>query len=247
MFFNLKKFSRNVLISVPSFFVDYLRDKYSNYEHYTSNILSDLIKDGLYVFDEPLTHNDVLLLNQTLDQLFNDNPPSTYGQENNRVYSAGLVSDVLIDYVNKITPIIEQYLNTDKIKVEISYFQKSFPQESLDDVAGGDFHVDDNKANLKYFIYLTDVTDLNGPFSAVLGTSRWRLKWSFLRGLLWALTEKRKFFYDFLLDRKFCLDNETKITGKAGTHFIVDTTSAHRACQLKQGERRVVVISFNRA
>ena len=243
---NLVRITRNVLISVPSFFAGYLKDKFSYHEHHKSNVLSDLIKDGIHVFDQPLTKNDVLLLNQTLDRLFKDNPPSSYGQGNNRVYSVGLVSNVLSDYVNKITPVIEQYLNTDKIKVEISYFQKSFPQDSLDDVVGGDFHVDDNKANLKYFVYLTDVTDLNGPFSAVLGTSRWRLRWSFLRGLLWALTEKRKFFYDFLLDRKFCLDNETKIIGKAGTHFIVDTTAVHRAHQLKQGERRVVVVSFNR-
>jgi hypothetical protein len=40
---------------------------------------------------------------------------------------------------------------------------------------------------------------------------------------------------------------KTLILGKKGTHFLVDTTTLHRAKPVVQGERKVVVISFNRA
>lgn len=240
----IKKIVYRIFISTMMMILGFLKDKKNVVEY--SGVVNDLNLHGLHTFKGRLSAQSVHELNLELDRLFVMNAPSTHGQLNNRVFSAGLVSEMLTPYTEAVLPYVRQYLNTNDIKIEISYFQKSFPESDIDNIVGGDFHVDDNKANLKYFVYLTDVTDLNGPFSVVLGTSRWRLKWSFLRGLLWAFTEKRKFLYDFLLNRKFCLDNETKILGKAGTHFIIDTTAVHRAYHLKQGERRVVVVSFNR-
>ncbi len=244
MYIYFKKILGRLFIELPKMVIGFLKDQVNVAG--INKVVDNLNEYSLHVFEKRLTEDNVRELNLELERLFLMRPPAAQGQLNNRVFSVGLVSEMLTSYVQPILPYARQYLNTDDVKIEISYFQKSFPETVIDNVVGGDFHVDDNKANLKYFVYLTDVTDLNGPFSAVLGTSRWRLRWSFLRGFLWALTEKRKFFYDFLLDRKFCLDNETKIVGESGTHFIVDTTAVHRACQLIKGERRVVVVSFNR-
>jgi hypothetical protein len=111
---------------------------------------------------------------------------------------------------------------------------------------GGEFHVDDNKANLKFFIYLTDVSEESGPFSCVPSTWTWKLKGSLWRGLLWELSKKRKYLYEYMTNHETCIMLEKKIVGPAGTCFIVDTTSLHRAQPVLIGSRKVAVISFNR-
>ena len=43
-------------------------------------------------------------------------------------------------------------------KSKYLYYQHTLPETNLDNVPGGEFHVDDNKTNIKYFIYLKEVT-----------------------------------------------------------------------------------------
>ena len=157
------------------------------------------------------------------------------------------MSQLLGKYAKKIRPHVIDFLNHEKVKVEISYYQESFPCGDLDEIPGGDFHVDDNKANVKYFIYLTDVNDKSGPFSCIPATGNWRLKGSLIRGILWELSKRRTFLYSSLIDYDYFKKYDNKILGNAGTNFLVDTTSLHKAHPVLKGKRIVAVISFNRA
>ena len=227
-------------------FGGYLMDKIALAKQLDDPIFNDLKHQGLHIFPHLISPDDVSILLDDFLKLKNSRLDACDGQLTGRIYSQGILTPLIGEYAKKIMPHAIRFLNTEQVKVEISYYQESQPQLDLECIPGGDFHVDDNKANLKYFIYLSDVELKNGPFSCVPATGSWRLKGSLIRGIFWELTGNRKYHYEYLIDRARCIANEKMIAGVAGTHFLVDTTSLHRAQPVVEGFRRVAVISFNR-
>lgn len=214
--------------------------------HFQCDVASELYSKGFYYFDKLVQGKKIESLTHDFESALSANKLETEGQANNRLHASGIVRPELNAYLDEIKPILDDYFGSDSWKVEVSYYQRSTPEANIDNVPGGEFHVDDNKSNLKYFIYLDDVTSLNGPFSCVPMTHQWRLKNSFIRGLHWALFQERRSLYSLGIDQSWCEEHEHQFIGPAGTRFLVDTTALHRARPVVEGQRRVVVMSFNR-
>ena len=128
----------------------------------------------------------------------------------------------------------------------MTYYQISQPTNSLRNVPGGNFHVDDNKPNIKLFVYLTDVDENNGPFCLVPNTGSWKLKGSKLRAIFWEIFRLRFFLYNFLVDYSMYESKKKLFTGVSGTHFLADTTCLHKDTPVLEGLRKVAVVSFNK-
>lgn len=236
-----------IILRVFLFFKYYLIERfYFKRKHFNCSIASQIYSKGFYLFDEVMEGEKIELLAYDFESALRSNKLKTGGQENNRLQANGIVRPILNAYLDEIKPILDDYFGSDGWKVEISYYQRSIPEADIDNVPGGEFHVDDNKSNLKYFIYLDEVTSLNGPFSCVPMTHQWRLKNSFMRGLHWAVFQERKSLYSLGIDQSRYEKIEYYFVGPSGTHFIVDTTALHRARPVAEGQRRVVVMSFNR-
>lgn len=235
-----------ISIGVPIMLLGYCKDKIALNRNMNDVIFNDLRLFGLHKFPDLVPSAEVKALLEDFENLKRSTAVDVSGQLSGRIFSNGILSPLLGKYAEIIKPHAIKFFNTERVKVEISYYQESYPQKDLESVPGGDFHVDDNKANLKYFIYLSDVNEESGPFSCVPSTGSWKLRNSILRGVLWELTKNRKYLYDFLISHSGCSKNEKKILGISGTHFLVDTTSIHKASPVLMGLRRVAVISFNR-
>ena len=54
-----------------------------------------------------------------------------------------------------------------------------------------------------------------------------------------------KFLYGFCLNKKYLDTLSLDIIGPRGTHFILDTTTLHRATRVESSCRLVAVISYN--
>jgi hypothetical protein len=227
-------------------FINYLSDKKALNRNINDITFESLKRNGLHIFSELVPFEEIDALLSDFEILKQKNRISESGQSTGRISVAGVLTPAFERYVKKIKPYVTTFLNTERVRVEISYYQESYPQKNLESVPGGEFHVDDNKANFKYFIYLSDVGNNNGPFSCVPSTGSWRLKNSLIRGIFWEITGNKKYLYDYLIDTTYCEKNEKIITGTAGTQFLVDTTTLHRAKPVKEGCRKVLVISFNR-
>lgn len=240
----MKKFLVRIKRSL-CFILNYLREKYI-YKVPKMTIANDVYSEGIHVFKNEISEDKLNDLLNDFDMRVSQKNDADIGQSTGRVYSEGLLSPVMEGLMSNLNPYLDDYFGTACWKIEISYYQESFPQLEVDNVPGGEFHVDDNKANLKYFVYLDDVLSKNGPFSCVPNTNGWKVKASFLRGLHWAFFEARKSLYSYLLDERFCLQNEIEVVGSKGTNFLVDTTALHRAKPVVEGSRKVAVISFNR-
>lgn len=233
-------------VRFPLMFFGYFKDIVALSKESSDTVFLDLKNLGLHIFPDRISDEDVKRLLDDFESLKLMQPLEKGGQASGRIYAKGILSPAIGKYAEIIKGHAKKFFNTDNVRVEISYYQESYPANAVDDIPGGELHVDDNKANLKYFIYLTDVKRENGPFSCIPSTGSWRLRWSILRGAMWELTHKRKYLYGYLLDAKKQLKLEMEIVGCSGTNFLVDTTTLHRAQPLKSGSRKVMVVSFNR-
>ena len=206
----------------------------------------ELFDKGYYKFNEVLDQTAVQSLRQDFKRLETDNPLGKTGQMTGRLFQNGPISDLAEKFSERYRPMAEAYFGSKNIRCELTIYQRSLPVLDVSDVPGGEFHVDDNKRNLKFFIYLTDVDKDNGPFCYVPETHGYRGFKTFARWLFWEVFRKRTFLYDFLINNEKLQKNEIPICGKAGTLFCADTTGYHRASLVKNGEREVFVVSFSR-
>ena len=118
-----------------------------------------------------------------------------------------------------------------------AYWSLSDPDANEKDFshAAQRFHFDAEwPAFIKFFIYLTDVTEENGPLSVVAGTHRSKHIWRDGR-----IAEGE------LLDEHHLRDKERRMTGPAGTLIIADTAAFHRGVPV-EGDPRLIM-SFDYA
>lgn len=205
-----------------------------------------LSSNGYYVFEEKLDIASVCKLKKDFAKLQNEMPYELTGQLSGRLYEHGPISQLSEYYINKFMTTAKAYFGSDKVRCELTMYQKSWPKDNIDDLPGGEFHEDDNKRNLKFFIYLTDVNNDNGPFSYVPKTHGLRKREKYIRWILWEIFHSRKYLYSYKLDQRQCELDEVKVTGAAGTVFCADTTGYHRASAPLNGERQVFVVSYTR-
>jgi len=206
----------------------------------------ELFEKGYYKFNNVIDHTEVENLRQDFKILETDNPPEKTGQMTGRLFKNGPISDLADKYALRFRPMAEAYFGSQNIRCELTMYQRSLPLTDRSDVPGGEFHVDDNKRNLKFFVYLTDVDKGHGPFCYVPETHGYRGYKTFLRWLLWEIFRKRRYLYEFLLINEQLQKKEIAIYGKAGTCFCADTTGYHRASLVSNGMREVFVVSFTR-
>jgi hypothetical protein len=193
-----------------------------------------------------LSAEDVVALRADFKQVEKSNPLQVTGQLAGRAFKHGAISELSSKFISCYRPFAESYFESKDIRCELSMYQRSWPIKSESEVPGGEYHVDDNKRNLKFFVYLTDVDSDSGPFCYVPNTHSYRGMITFCRWWLWEVFHARRFLYGFGLDNSR-LDIDAKyILGKAGLCFCADTTGYHKATPLKKGEREVFVVSFTR-
>ena len=95
------------------------------------------------------------------------------------------------------------------------------------------FHRDYESMNfLKFFVYLTDVNENNGPHQIISGSHE---QDNFY---------KRERFNDFDINKKYKNEINT-INGSSGTNFLANTFSIHRGLLPKQKKRLVLVYLFS--
>tara|TARA_R110001606_G_scaffold355312_1_gene506187 strand:- start:16568 stop:17326 length:759 start_codon:yes stop_codon:yes gene_type:complete len=214
------------------------------YGHYATSkfsCTSSLKKKGYYFFNEKLDIQSLNVLRYEFDRLLELNELSSFGQNNGRI----LIEDHLnIEIRNLVVFFREKakdYFKLSFVDTEIIYFQKSKKELEENNVPGGVFHLDDNKKNLKFFVYLDDVSVKNGPFKYVENSHGPFSFEKIYRWFFWELTLSRKFLYSSS-KRKF--ESTVSIIGPAGSMFCADTTGFHKAEKIEEGTRKVFVVSF---
>lgn len=237
------KHIKRLIVNVPCDLFAWVRF-YWRRTRRADDCVADLNRAGLQVLDGAVTGEDIRLLEAVATSLDLESKLAVKGQARGRVHAQGLLDERLGNTVDKFSLIAKRYLNSESVKLELTYFQLSVPTTCESDVPGGDYHMDDNKPNLKFFIYLSDVGEGNGPFRVVPGTHGLRFS-KLSRYFKWSLLKNRSNLYSER-DQFARLDEASvNLVGEKGFCFVADTTAWHRAEAVQIGQRLVFVASFN--
>lgn len=94
------------------------------------------------------------------------------------------------------------------------------------------WHFDhDWPAFIKFFIYITDVSEVNGPFAYIKGTHEAKLEWRDGR------------IDDEYINKQYAA-KQTRITGRAGDMIIADTAGYHKGERVSGGPRLILQLEF---
>ena len=140
--------------------------------------------------------------------------------------------------MREFTDIARAYLNTEPILDLVTMWWSLATKASIQEQSSAAqlYHFDlDRLRFLKFFVYLTDVGDANGPHSYVSGSHKGFKNSSLQRDGRFSDEEIRRFYPS----------NEVKITGKKGTIFVADTAGFHKGTPLEDGERLIFQLEFS--
>lgn len=111
----------------------------------------------------------------------------------------------------------------------------SLPVQKLRPGSAQQWHWDCDRVRwIKLFLFITEVTDSNGPHSYVLGSHRG-----------WSLKAPDSRFSDEEVAAAYDEDQIRTFTGPTGTVLLEDTRGLHRGTPVKRGFRLVLQIEFS--
>lgn len=114
----------------------------------------ELFEKGYYKFNVVLDQNTVQSLRQDFKWLETHNPAEKAGQLTGRLFHNGSISDLAEKFSTHYRPMAEAYFGSQRIRCELTMYQRSLPLTERSNVPRGEFHVHDNKINLKFLFIL---------------------------------------------------------------------------------------------
>jgi ectoine hydroxylase-related dioxygenase (phytanoyl-CoA dioxygenase family) len=210
-------------------------------------IVSNLKENGFHIFDqflnEELTNSltqlaleseCIVLDSKKTFKYDRDNIVSTrYSIPEKAMVDNPAVQKLMTDPV--ILSIAQNYLESIPISDLVTMWWSTTYQKEANSKAAQLFHFDmDRLKFIKFFVYLSDVDDNNGPHVYV-GKSHKTLPEE-LR------TDGRK--SDTLINKHYKSENIKTIKGKKGTMFLADTRGIHKGEPLVSGERLMFQLEY---
>ncbi len=229
----------------------------------SKTIVDEINKNGFIVFDEKISDEIILKLysfaeqtpihflevredqkveysnfkesyskgkNKSIRHQFNDTKDIFESKEARNLYFDSTFLHIANDYLNSRpwVDIFTMWWSTPINKIDDKY------KHEFIDSAAQMFHYDlDRLKFLKFFIYLTDVNEENGPHVYVKG--------SHLKPFDFINYDGR--YSDDLIFMNQA-ENIVKLTGKKGTIMAVDTRGIHKGLELLAGERLIYQLQF---
>ena len=166
-------------------------------------------------------------------------------------------------------PVQLEFISVMSYDVTTTHWRDNFPDVEHDDPQTSYFHIDSATGRMKCLLYLSEVTESNGPFSFVLGSNR--LKVGFLEHVIRVsndnsrldksdsdtreiflalpkvLQKKSEFGNDLIDDSagsKTLLACEARFTSEDGNLIFFDNRGVHRGGMLREGERHILQIGI---
>jgi hypothetical protein len=212
--------------------------------------LTDLRRDGLVVFPEPLPTallEDLHAVGRRLDahpRPATGGLPAPFEPRESSVRRADLdEADLLKERAVRrfvtdpsLRAFAGRYLACDPVNDLVAmWWSAAVSGTSAQSVAAQQFHADlDRLRFVKFFAYLTDVGSDQGPHVYVRGSHRRRPP---------SLRSDRR-FTDDEVRAKYAAADLLSIEGPAGTVFAADTSGLHKGLPLAVGHRLVIQVEF---
>lgn len=210
---------------------------------------STLYDQGILIAPKLLDTNDIMAINQACTCVLERYPDYVAHESNGadkRIYGIDRLLDVPVLHAlaSKLEPLAKQFYGVQSVK----YFCMFGEIRATDDNvgSGSGWHRDSPfRHQFKCILYLTDVTDANGPFEFIPKSHAFKAVNGVSHVLNRQLNQDRFDDKDilFLVNNKL-LDPISTIKGTAGTILYADTRGLHRGKPLVAGLRRAITFYF---
>ena len=155
----------------------------------------------------------------------------------NRIFGAEYISNKINNFAKnkKINNIGSTYIGQKLSTFMVMANQVTFKKNNLG--SGGGWHRDSFKKQFKAILYLNDVSLKNGPFELIPNSSDLNFQYNMIFKFNRDIKNNRFTNSEIEKILKYTKSKSTKITGKAGTLILVDTSTIHRGNPLKSSSR----------
>lgn len=200
---------------------------------YQGEMWQAIRRDGVYVFENFKTVEQVQTLKMEVDYLLDNNPRHVIQRSDERIYGAERISATLKEYSEQ--PFFEKLKKDYTTRTELGFVLAARMRHSNDNKGSGEgWHRDSFIYRLKGILYLSDVSLENGPFEYLLGSHKIG---SVLRTCAQLKSSTTRYTDDQVEHLKAKGLQSKKFVAKAGTLIIADTSGIHRGAPMSQGER----------
>jgi hypothetical protein len=215
----------------------------------TAAIISEIRKNGFYIFDRKADQNicDELIDFATKTPAFpipNKNMGSVpydrtklvaprYQFNEQEMFALPAVQNLVTD--PSILTVAGIYLESQPINDSVTMWWSTDFSKQASSEAAQLYHFDMDRIRfIKFFIYLTDVSPINGPHCYVRNSHREKPE---------ALLADRR-FSDEEITKAYPKEDQVEINGPKGTIIAVDTSGFHKGKPIEKGERLLFQIEY---
>lgn len=216
------------------------------------NFISSLKTNGYYVFKNKMSLNKLISLQDSLNKI----PLEYFDFDTNESKAVKNIKNVKSNKLNRtkhslvnnkevlewalskeLVFLAQEYLGTKPIcDLLASWISLPTQDPKMISKAAQNYHFDMDRIKfIKFFVYLTDVSEKNGPHSYIKGSHR---------NLPYNLRRDGRFTDNEILDY-YGRDNSIEIKGQMGSIIAVDTRGFHKGVPLISGKRDILQVEFS--
>jgi hypothetical protein len=174
-----------------------------------------------------------------------DKSSTTFAREDTRIFGAEKKSTHAAEFANdpQLLDLASWYARSD-VRLLFCMANKVVHKPGVEHGSGGEWHRDGFGPEIKALVYLTDVSESDGPFALLAGSHRsilrdtLKLGWAMLCGHVSGLQATR------LKDAGERLGRKQVITAKAGTLILFDTSAIHTGTPPQPGAERLALTNY---
>ena len=220
--------------------VDFTNDKSKKYKA----VYEELKNEGVAIIQNFLNDEEITKIKNEIDAIFK--------KYDEKLWKDDLGADLRAFGINRVSKLIDRLFYKNELIQQVSLAYYNCKSEDLNGYtmanvisalqdnlgSGGGWHRDTvNKRQFKSILYLSDVSDQNGPFQYI---PRTHYKKNVLGGIInYNFKHNHNRFTEPQITQ--LLSKEDKklqtLTGQAGTLILADTSGIHRGAPIKEGKR----------
>lgn len=216
-----------------------------------------LKKNGVYLIDQAYDENYCEKIINFIDSQKEDsNVEINYSGTEKRIWQSHKIYPLIKDFANDSGEFLSSVFGKKFEPSDVLAYKNTALDNSDQNSRKGRWHIDSFRRMYKIFIFLTDTTELSGPFEYLPNTHKTSFRYK--------MALKQNFFFDFtkllsggkrpyqsISDDKIGKLVEhgyqpTPVIVRAGTVMVVDTSSIHRARPCIVGNRYALTAYFGK-
>ena len=230
-----------------------LKSNKTNWLKEKETFKNSMSNHGFYVFNEKMQKEELYLMQKSLEKMdlyfydLKDNKQkilvnesdllksNKYSRQKDDLINSKTIRDWALS--KEIVTLAQEYLKSKPYcDLLASWISLPTKNEQMLSKAAQKFHFDMDRIKfIKFFVYLTDVSEINGPHNYIKSSHK---------KLPYGLKQDGRISDEKILNY-FGHDNSIKITGPAGTIIAVDTRGFHKGTQLIEGKRDILQVEFS--